>query len=558
MSQAATRSAPRSNLVPLAQAAARAAEALLADATAKVRERVVLEGRPSARLLDREQRATHGLAWFATYVAAVRQLAAYAERMQERGLLTEIEQLIVRIGLGEYWAQMQGGIPISQVEIVRPSDLGLSAAAVAARLPVEVEELIATGNTAGNRARLVELMTASHGATVGACGLDETLEAIREEMRKFADSEVIDHAQSWHRTNSYIPLEIISQMAELGVFGLTIPEEFGGMGLGKESMCVVSEELSRGYIGVGSLGTRSEIAAELILGGGTEDQKRHWLPKLATGEVLPTAVFTEPNTGSDLASLKTRAVRSGDVYKVHGNKTWITHPVRADLMTLLVRTNPNEKGYRGLSMLLAEKPRGTDADPFPVAGMTGTEIEVLGYRGMKEYEIAFDGFEVKADSLLGGVEGLGFKQLMATFESARIQTAARAIGVAQAAMEQGLNYAQSRVQFGEPIVKFPRVADKLAMMAVEIMIARQLTYYAARQKDSGRRCDLEAGMAKLLAARIAWSNADNAVQIHGGNGFAMEFPISRILCDARILSIFEGAAEIQAQVIARRLLDGSN
>ena len=228
-------------------------------------------------------------------------------------------------------------------------------------------------------------------------------------MRKFADSEVIEHAQGWHRTNSYIPLEIIAQMAELGVFGLTIPEEFGGMGLGKESMCVVSEELSRGYIGVGSLGTRSEIAAELILGGGTEEQKRQWLPKLASGEVLPTAVFTEPNTGSDLASLKTRAVRDGDVYKVYGNKTWITHPVRADLMTLLVRTNPNEKGYRGLSMLLAEKPRGDDKNPFPVAGMTGTEIEVLGYRGMKEYEIAFDGFEVKAENLLGGVEGLGLQ-----------------------------------------------------------------------------------------------------------------------------------------------------
>ena len=479
-------------------------------------------------------------------------------RMQEAGLLGEVEELIVRIGLGEYLAQIQGGIPISQGEIVRPADLGLSAAAVAARITPEVESLIVSGNTAQNRARLVELICMSHGATIGACGLDETLESIREEMRKFADSEVIDHAQGWHRTNSYIPLEIISQMAELGVFGLTIPEEFGGMGLGKESMCVVSEELSRGYIGVGSLGTRSEIAAELILGGGTEEQKRQWLPKIASGEVLPTAVFTEPNTGSDLASLKTRATRSGDVYKVYGNKTWITHPVRADLMTLLVRTNPNEKGYRGLSMLLAEKPRGDDKNPFPVAGMTGTEIEVLGYRGMKEYEIAFDGFEVKADSLLGGVEGLGFKQLMATFELARIQTAARAIGVAQSAMEQALTYAQNRVQFGEPIVKFPRVADKIAIMAVEIMIARQLTYYAARQKDSGRRCDLEAGMAKLLAARIAWSNADNAVQIHGGNGFAMEFPISRILCDARILSIFEGAAEIQAQVIARRLLDGSN
>ena len=558
MPQAALRPDANSSLLTLARVATGAVEALLADAAAKVRERVVLEGRPAARLLDREQRATHGLAWLATYVEAVRQLTAYAERMQAGGLLTEVEELIVRIGLGEYLAQIQGGIPISQGEIVRPADLGLSAAAVAARMTAEVEQLISTGNTAQNRARLVELICSSHGATVGACGLDETLESIREEMRKFADSEVIDHAQGWHRTNSYIPLDIISQMAELGVFGLTIPEEFGGMGLGKESMCVVSEELSRGYIGVGSLGTRSEIAAELILGGGTEEQKRQWLPKLASGEVLPTAVFTEPNTGSDLASLKTRAMRAGDVYKVHGNKTWITHPVRADLMTLLVRTNPAEKGYRGLSMLLAEKPRGDDKNPFPVAGMTGTEIEVLGYRGMKEYEIAFDGFEVKAGNLLGGVEGLGFKQLMATFESARIQTAARAIGVAQSAMEQALSYAQNRVQFGEPIVKFPRVADKIAMMAVEIMIARQLTYYAARQKDSGRRCDLEAGMAKLLAARIAWSNADNAVQIHGGNGFAMEFPISRILCDARILSIFEGAAEIQAQVIARRLLDGSN
>jgi (2S)-methylsuccinyl-CoA dehydrogenase len=347
-------------------------------------------------------------------------------------------------------------------------------------------------------------------------------------------------------------------MSELGVFGLTIPEAYGGLGLGRESMCVVSEELARGYIGVGSLGTRNEIAAELILAGGTDAQKAQWLPKLASGEVLPTAVFTEPNTGSDLASLRTRAVRQGDIYKVSGNKTWITHPVRADLMTLLVRTNPQESGHRGLSMLLAPKPRGTDQDPFPAAGMTGTEIEVLGYRGMKEYEIAFDAFEVPAENLLGGVEGFGFKQLMQTFESARIQTAARAIGVAQAAMEQALSYAQQRQQFGRPIIDFPRVADKIAMMASEIMIARQLTYFAARRKDSGRRCDLEAGMAKLLAARVAWAAADNAVQIHGGNGFALEFPVSRLLCDARILSIFEGAAEIQAQVIARRLLDGSN
>ena len=411
-------------------------EALLADAVAKVRERVAVEGRVVGRLFDREQRATHGLAWLATYVEAVRQLAAYAERMLSDGSLGEIEEHLVRIGLGECIAQIVGGIPMSQGEMVRPMDLGLAPAQVAARINRDVEGLIASGNTAERRARLVELMRVSHNATVGVCGLEETLESIREEMRKFADSEVIGHAQGWHRSNSYIPMEIIGQMAELGVFGLTIPEEFGGMGLGKESMCVVSEELSRGYIGVGSLGTRSEIAAELILGGGTDAQKQKWLPKIASGEVLPTAVFTEPNTGSDLASLKTRAVRDGNVYKVYGNKTWITHPVRADLMTLLVRTNPKEPGHQGLSMLLAEKPRGDDANPFPAKGMTGTEIEVLGYRGMKEYEIAFDGFEVKAENLLGGIEGLGFKQLMQTFESARIQTAARAIGVAQAAMEQ--------------------------------------------------------------------------------------------------------------------------
>jgi (2S)-methylsuccinyl-CoA dehydrogenase len=549
---------PAAGLVGLAEEATAAAEALLADATIEVRLRVSVDGRTAGRLIDREQRAAHGLAWLATYVQALRQLASYAARARDAGRLGEIEELIVRIGSAEYFAQILGGIPMSQGEIVRLADLGLGSARVAARVTPALETAVAAGNSAGNRARLVELMRERHAATVGDCLLEETLEQIRDEMRRFADSEVVPHAHGWHRANSYIPLETIAHMGELGVFGLTLPEEFGGMGLGKESMCVVSEELSRGYIGVGSIGTRAEIACELILGSGTEEQKQKWLPRIASGEVLPTAVFTEPNTGSDLASLRTRATRAGDVYQVFGNKTWITHPVRADLMTLLVRTNPKEPGYQGLSMLLAEKPRGTDADPFPAPGMSGTEIEVLGYRGMKEYEIAFDGFAVAAENLLGGTEGQGFKQLMATFESARIQTAARAIGVAQAAMEAAMAYAESRVQFGQPIVAFPRVADKIAMMAVEIMIARQITYYAAREKDKGRRCDLEAGMAKLLAARVAWAAADNAVQIHGGNGFALEYPVSRLLCDARILSIFEGAAEIQAQVIARRLLDGAN
>jgi len=558
MSLAASPVAADKELMTTLGQAVDAVDALFADARRAVAEKVVREGRANPRLLDREQRATHGLAWLATYVEAIRQLAAYTQRLVASDNFGETEEHLVRIGAGEYLAQIVGGIPMSQGEIVRLGDLGVAATTVGARINPAVEHLIAYGNTAPRRARLAELMRQHNDATVGATGLEDTLDSIREEMRKFADGQVVPHAQQWHLHNAYIPLDVIGQMSELGVFSLTIPEDYGGMGLGKESMCVVSEELSRGYIGVGSLGTRSEIAAELILGSGTEEQKRKWLPKIASGEVLPTAVFTEPNTGSDLASLKTRAVREGGVYKVYGNKTWITHPVRADLMTLLVRTNPAEKGYRGLSMLLAEKPRGGDADPFPAAGMSGTEIEVLGYRGMKEYEIAFDGFTVKAENLLGGVEGLGFKQLMATFESARIQTAARAVGVAQSALEQALGYATTRVQFNQPIANFPRVADKLAMMAAEILIARQLTYYAARQKDSGRRCDLEAGMAKLLAARVAWAAADNAVQVHGGNGFAVEFPVSRILCDARILNIFEGAAEIQAHVIARRLLDGSN
>jgi (2S)-methylsuccinyl-CoA dehydrogenase len=381
---------------------------------------------------------------------------------------------------------------------------------------------------------------------------------MREQFRRFGAERVTPFCHGGHLRDELIPLGVIEEMASLGVFGLTVPEEWGGQGLGKLAMCIVSEELSRAYIGVGSLGTRSEIAAELIRASGTEAQKQRFLRPIAAGAILPTAAFTEPDVGSDLASLKTRAVREGGLYRIHGAKTWMTHGSRSDLMTLLARTDTSERGYRGLSMFLAEKPRGSEADPFPAPGMRGSEIPVLGYRGMKEYEVAFDGFEVPAEHLLGGEAGQGFKQLMATFESARIQTASRAVGVAQNALELGLRYALERRQFGQPIHGFSRVGGKLAWMAVETMIARQLTYFAAREKDSRRRCDIEAGMAKLLAARTAWANADNALQIHGGNGYALEYPISRVLCDARILNIFEGAAEIQAQLIARGLLGGRN
>ncbi len=547
---------PMEEFFELGREAVGAIEALYEEAVANVRAKVTKHGKLSNAAIEREQHAAHGLAWFATYVESLREPLAYAERMLAEGRYGETEDLLTRIGVGEYLAQIFGGIPMSQGEFVRLGDFGLSPEAVALKRSPAIESLIAAGNTAPNRARLVDLIDhAAASATVGSPGLDETLEAIREEIRKYAEAEVVPHAHEWHLKNAYIPMEIVKGLSDLGVFGLTIPEEYGGMGLGKVAMCVVTEELSRAYIGVGSLGTRSEIAGELILCGGTPEQKEKYLPKIASGEILPTAVFTEPNTGSDLASLRTRAVRQGDKYIVSGNKTWITHPVRADVMTVLTRTNPNEPGYKGLSMLLAEKPRGDDANPFPAKGMSGGEIEVLGYRGMKEYEIAFDGFEVPAENLLGGVEGQGFKQLMQTFEAARIQTAARAVGVAQCAMELGLRYAKERIQFGKALIHFPRVADKIAMMAVEIHIARQITYFAARAKDEGKRCDLEAGQAKLLGARVAWAAADNALQIHGGNGFALEYPVSRVLCDARILNIFEGAAEIQAQVIARRLLE---
>ena len=548
-----------SDLLSKGREASHSVETLLARATETVRARVSAEGRLSPALLETEQRAAHGLAWLATYAEAIRELAAWGERLAHESRLTETEALIIGIGLGEYLAQIYGGIPMSQGEIVRLEDLDVPDADIEASRCEAVRVLIRHGNTTESRSLLIKHIRARQGAAcVGDPGLDDTLESIRDEMRKFAAAEVEPFAHEWHRKNDYIPMSVIEGLAGMGVFGLTLPENYGGMGLGKVSMCVVSEELSRAYIGVGSLGTRSEIAAELILCGGTEEQKNEWLPKIGSGEILPTAVFTEPNTGSDLASLRTRAIREGNLYKITGNKTWITHPVRADLMTMLVRTNPDEPGYKGLSILLAPKPRGNDADPFPAKGMTGGEIEVLGYRGMKEYELAFDGFEVPAANLLGGEEGQGFKHLMQTFESARIQTAARAVGVAQSAFDIGLQYAEDRQQFGKPLISFPRVADKLAMMAVEIAIARQMTYFSARAKDADKRCDLEAGMAKLLGARVAWAAADNALQIHGGNGFALEYAISRVLCDARILNIFEGAAEIQAQVIARRLLESRN
>ena len=526
------------------------------DAAKEQGKKLVMEdGVVSKGLMAREQHAAHSLAWIATYKATLTELLNWAERLESENKFLETEQLILQFAFSEYLSQLWHGIPMSQMEYARPQDLGLKNGLFNELSTTSVKDLMLNGNEASDRVKLADILKNSFSSkNFGNLGLDDTSSMIIQEFKKFVEEDVVPHAHEWHLKDELIPMEVINKMSELGIFGLTIPEEYGGLGMSKLSMCVVTEELARGYIGIGSLGTRTDISSELLLIGGTEEQKKKWLPKIASGEILPTAVFTEPNTGSDLASLKTRAVKDGDDYSITGNKTWITHGARSDLMTLLARSNPNEKGYKGLSMFLAEKERGDDDNMFPSDGMSGGEIEVLGYRGMKEYEIAFDDFKVKGENLLGGEEGKGFKQLMETFESARIQTAARAVGVAQSAMETGMQYALDRNQFGKSIYEFPRVSSKITSMVTEIMAARQLTYYSAREKDKGNRCDLEAGMAKLLGARVAWATSDNSLQIHGGNGFALEYPISRLLCDSRILNIFEGAAEMQADVIARRLL----
>ena len=543
------------NLLTLAAQAIPAADAVFDITKIKLQALVTTEGRVSNKLIEKNQTAAHGFAWLATYVESLRQMENWALNLQVSGKFGEVEQLILQITFGEYLCQMAGGIPMNQGEIFRLHDIGLSQEEISTMMVPAVSELMQSANSQSARLRLVTLMQEHEADTMlGASGLDDELEMIREQFRRYSIEKIEPYAHDWHLKDELIPMDVIDELAEMGVFGLTIPEEYGGYGLSKVSMCVVSEELSRGYIGVGSLGTRTEIAAELIIAGGTEEQKQKWLPALASAEKLPTAVFTEPNTGSDLGALRTRAVQNGEDWSVTGNKTWITHATRTHMMTLLARTDSDTTNYKGLSMFLAEKTPGTDEVPFPTEGMTGGEIEVLGYRGMKEYELAFDNFHVKGENLLGGEPGKGFKQLMETFESARIQTAARAVGVAQSALDLAYRYSVDRKQFGKPLIEFPRVANKLAMMAVELMIARQLTYFSAFEKDQGRRCDIEAGMAKLLGARVAWAAADNALQVHGGNGFALEYKISRVLCDARILNIFEGAGEIQAQVIARRLL----
>jgi alkylation response protein AidB-like acyl-CoA dehydrogenase len=377
---------------------------------------------------------------------------------------------------------------------------------------------------------------------------------IRDSVREFVEREIKPIADELDNAEKEIPMPVIGKMAELGYFGLIFPSEFGGMGLDSLSMAIVTEELSRGWLSVGSVMTRMIITGTLIMANGTPEQKKKFLPKIASGEMLTAAAFTEPDVGSDTASMKLRAVKEGGEYKLYGEKTWCTFANRAHVLTVLARTNPDvQPPHKGLSLLLVEK---TPGDEFHPPELSGGPIPTIGYKGMKSYSLGFDGFACPRENLLGGEEGRGFYQLMATYEYARIQTAARAVGTAQASYEAALKYAQERVQFGHPIADFQVIRHKLAHAATEIEAARQLTYYACEKKDSGARSDLEAGMAKVFAAEMAERVTSEMMQIFGGYGYSREYPAQRYWRDARVFRIFEGTSEIQYEVIAKRLLGG--
>jgi (2S)-methylsuccinyl-CoA dehydrogenase len=418
---------------------------------------------------------------------------------------------------------------------------------------------------------------AALAVTDGSRHLGEDFELVRETFHRFAEDKVRPHAEHVHRTNADIPEDVIEGLAELGGFGLSVPEEYGGYASGGESdymgMVVATEELSWGSLGVGgSLITRPEILTRALVYGGTEEQKKHWLPKLASAEILAAVAVTEPDYGSDVAGIVTSATRVDGGWVVNGVKTWCTFAARADVLMLLARTDPDRSlAHRGISMFVVEKPQG-DGHGFvftqgvdDVVGrpaglepgrLEGRPIDTLGYRGMHSYELAFENWFVPDANLVGGEEGLGkgFYLQMQGFENGRLQTAARALGVMQAAYEAAVAYASERKVFGSPIIDYQLTKWKLGRMAVLIQATRQSSYHVARLMARGEGA-LEASMVKAYVCRAAEWVTREAMQIHGGMGYAEEFPVSRYFVDARVLSIFEGADETLAlKVIARRLI----
>ncbi len=410
---------------------------------------------------------------------------------------------------------------------------------------------------------------ASLANEAGPRHLDSDFEMVQDTFRRFAEEKIRPEAEHIHRTNGDIPEHIISGLAEIGSFGLSVPEEYEGYAAGGESdyigMVVATEELSRGSLGIGgSLITRPEILTRALVRGGTEEQKREWLPKLASGEVMAAVAVTEPDFGSDVAGLKVTATPTEDGWKINGVKTWCTFAARADVLMLLARTDPDRsKAHKGLSLFVVPKPRGEGhgfAFTQPEGGkMEGRAIDTIGYRGMHSYEVSFEEWIVSKESLIGGEDGLGkgFYYQMEGFENGRLQTAARAIGVMQAAYEAACQYALDRTVFGHPVGDYQLTKIKLARMAILIQAGRQFAYEVAKLMAKGEGA-LEASMVKAYVCKAAEWVTREALQIHGGMGYAEEFPVSRYFVDARVLSIFEGADEtLCLKIIARRLVENS-
>jgi (2S)-methylsuccinyl-CoA dehydrogenase len=407
---------------------------------------------------------------------------------------------------------------------------------------------------------------ASLAGEQGPRHLDSDFEMVQDTFRRFANEKIKPVAEHIHRTNSDIPEDVISGLSEIGTFGLSVPEEYGGFASGGEgeymAMVIATEELSRGSLGVGgSLITRPEILTRALVKGGTEEQKQEWLPKLASGEIMAAVAVTEPDFGSDAGAVKVSATKVDNGWRINGVKTWCTFAARADVLMLLARTDPDRsKAHRGLSLFVVPKPRGEghgflfDADG---GRMEGRAIDTIGYRGMHSYEVSFENWFVPAANLIGGEQGQGrgFYLQMQGFENGRLQTAARAVGLMQAAYEAAVEYANDRSVFGAPLADYQLTQVKLARMAVIIQGARQFAYRVARMMAKGEGA-MEASMVKAYVCRAAEWVTREALQIHGGMGYAEEFPVSRYFVDARVLSIFEGADEILAlKVIARRLTE---
>jgi (2S)-methylsuccinyl-CoA dehydrogenase len=529
-----------------AVAAVDVAAAIVSDASRRLASLVSDGGNVSVAKLDEHQVFAYDLAHAAAAVEASRVMCEY-------GTLGETESMLACVYVAD--AVWDLGCRI----LGREEEWGVSRGALDRAMPF-VEEHRAP-------AALEALADECAKRGTGPTHLSDDFELVAETFRRFAEDKIRPVAEPVHRTNADVPEDIISGLAELGGFGLSVPEEYGGFATGGESdyigMVVATEELSRGSLGIGgSLVTRPEILTRALVAGGTEEQKHAWLPRIASGEVMVGIMVTEPDFGSDVAGVKVTATRDTDGWRINGVKTWATFAGRANALMLLARTDPDRsKGHRGLSVFIVEKPpaRGHafEFDDGRGGKLEGRAIDTIGYRGMHSYEVAFDNWFVPAANIVGGEGGLGrgFYLQMAGFENGRLQTAARAVGLMQAAFEAGLAYAQERNVFGEPVFEYQLSKAKLARMAALIQAGRQFSYDVAR-KMAGGEGTLEASMVKAYVCRAAEWVTREAMQLHGGMGYAEEFPVSRYFVDARVLSIFEGADEtLCLRVIARRLAE---